>query len=385
MKKVAILGSTGSIGTQALEVIRELKKEFKVVALAAGNNIETIEKQAKEFSPEYISVKTEADAKILSKQFPNTKVFSDGIVEIAKNADYDIILVSVTGIAGLFPTLEAIKRGKIIALANKETLVTAGDIVMAEAKKYNAKIIPVDSEHSAIFQCSPSGEFVKNLLITASGGPFLNKSIEYMKNATKNETLKHPKWNMGNKITVDSATLMNKGLEVIEAHHLFHKDYENIKVVVHPQSIVHSAIEFDDGSVLSQMGVPSMHLPIQYALTYPQRLKGIKSNSFNLAQLGTLQFLEPDFDKFPSLKLAFEAGKAGGIKPAILNAANEEAVYAFLDDKIKLLDISEITKIVLNKIDNINKPSLEEILTADKNARLLAKEEIKKRQNNGLS
>ncbi len=376
MKKIAILGSTGSIGTQALEVIKVLKEKFEVVALAAGNRVDEIKEQAKDFSPEYISVKSDKGAVELRNAFPNTKILINGITEIAKNADYDIILVSVTGIDGLFPTLEAIRRGKTVALANKETLVTAGDIVMAEAKKYNAKIIPVDSEHSAIFQCSPNGEYVKNLLITASGGPFLNKTVEYMKNATKNETLKHPKWNMGSKITVDSATLMNKGLEVIEAHHLFNKNYENIKVVVHPQSIVHSAIEFDDGSVIAQMGVPSMHLPIQYALTYPERAEGIKTNSFNLAQIGSLQFLEPDYEKFPSLKLAFDAGKEGGIKPAVLNAANEEAVYAFLDDKIKLLDISEITKIVLSKIENVKNPSLDEILEADKKARVIAKDII---------
>jgi len=378
MKKIAILGSTGSIGTQSLEVIRELKGRFKVVALAAGSNIKVIKKQAEEFLPEIISVKDELSAIELQKIFPDKKVIADGIVDIAKNADYDIILISVTGISGLFPTLEAIKRGKTIALANKETLVTAGDIVMPAAKKYNAQIIPVDSEHSAIFQCSPNGKFVKNLLITASGGPFLNKTKEDMKNATKAETLKHPKWNMGSKITVDSATLMNKGLEVIEAHHLFQKDYENIKVVVHPQSIVHSAIEFDDGSVLAQMGLPSMHLPIQYALTYPERLEGIKSNSFDLAQLGALQFLEPDYDKFPSLKLAYKAGKEGGIMPAILNAANEESVYAFLNDEIKLLDISKITEEVMLKIPNVENPDLEHILQADKNARAIAKDIISK-------
>ena len=273
--------------------------------------------------------------------------------------------------------MEAIKRGKTIALANKETLVTAGDIVMPMAKEFGAQIIPVDSEHSAIFQCSPTGEYVKNLLITASGGPFLNKTKEDMRNATKAETLAHPKWDMGNKITVDSATLMNKGLEVIEAHHLFQKDYDDIKVVIHPQSIVHSAIEFDDGSVISQMGLPSMHLPIQYALTYPKRLAGIKTNSFNLAQIGKLEFFEPDFEKFPSLALAFEAGRDGGIAPAVLNAANEEAVYAFLNDEIKLLDISDITKKVLDAIDNVKNPNLEQILEADKKARKLAQELIK--------
>jgi len=378
MKKVAILGSTGSIGRQALEVIKKLPDEFQVVALAAGNNIDILTKQIDDFKPEYVSIKSKDAISKLKSIYPNQKFLEDGITDIAKNVDYDIILISVTGISGLFPTLEAIKRGKTIALANKETLVTAGDIVMSEAKKYNAQIIPVDSEHSAIFQCAPDGKHVKNLLITASGGPFLNKTKEEMAKATKEQTLAHPNWNMGNKITVDSATLMNKGLEVIEAHHLFQKDYANIKVVVHPQSIIHSAVEFDDGSVISQMGLPSMHLPIQYALTYPKRLEGIKTNSFNLAQVGKLDFFEPDFEKFPSLKLAFEAGQTGGLMPAILNAANEEAVYAFLKDKIKLLDISNITAEVLNKIENIQNPSLDEILAADKSARELAQTIIKK-------
>ena len=377
MKKVAILGSTGSIGKQALEVIRKLPNDFTVVALAAGSNINEIETQIKEFNPQYVSVKSKEAAEILRNK-TEKKIIVDGLSEIARDVDYDVILICVTGIAGLFPTLEAIKREKTVALANKETLVAAGDIVMQEAQKYNAKIIPVDSEHSAIFQCAPDGRFVKNLIITASGGPFLNKSKEDMKIATKEQTLAHPNWNMGNKITVDSATLMNKGLEVIEAHHLFQKKYENIKVVVHPQSIIHSAVEFEDGSVLAQAGLPSMHLPIQYALTYPVRLEGIKSNSFSFSQIGKLEFFEPDFEKFPSLKLAFDAGKIGGLAPAILNAANEEAVYAFLMDKIKLLDISIITEQVLDKIENKNNPSLEDILSADKLARQLAQNIISK-------
>ncbi len=376
MKKVAILGSTGSIGSQALEVIRKLPNKFQVVALAGGNSIELLKQQVKEFKPQYVSIKSNAAA--LSGVASETKVLEDGIIEIAKEVDYDIILISVTGISGLFPTIEAIKRGKRIALANKETLVTAGDIVMPMVKKYGAELIPVDSEHSAIFQCSPTGDFVKNLLITASGGPFLNKTKDEMSVATKAQTLAHPKWNMGSKITVDSATLMNKGLEVIEAHHLFQKSYENIRVVIHPQSIVHSAVEFEDGSVIAQMGVPSMHLPIQYALTYPERPEGIKSDSFNLATLGTLEFLEPDFEKFPSLKIAFEAGKKGGNAPAIMNAANEEAVYAFLNDEIKLLDISTITQKVLEEIPFAPTIELDKILEADSAARELTKQIISK-------
>lgn len=369
MKKIAILGSTGSIGSQALEVIRNLSNKFQVEALAAGNNIEILKEQIKEFNPTYISVKSEQSANELKKIYPDKKILVDGIVQIAKEVDYDVILIAVTGISGLFPTLEAIKRAKTIALANKETLVSAGEIVMKEAQKTNAQILPVDSEHSAIFQCAPNGKNIKNLLITASGGPFLNKDKEIMEIATKEQTLAHPNWDMGAKITVDSATLMNKGLEVIEAHHLFNKSYDNIKVVIHPQSIIHSAVEFEDGSVISQMGLPSMHIPIQYALTYPERLQGIKTNSFDLAKIGKLEFFEPDYNKFPALQLAFEVGKKGGILPAVMNAANEEAVYAFLNDKIKLFEITEITKTVVSLFKNINQPSLEEILKADKQSR----------------
>ena len=376
MKKIAILGSTGSIGRQALEVIAKRRDEFCVTALGAGNNVELLKSQIEEFNPEIISVKTEANAEILKELFPNKEILIDGITDIAKNADYDEILVSVTGISGLFPTLEAIKRGKTIALANKEPLVTAGDIVMAEAKKYGVKIIPVDSEHSAIFQCSDTGKYISKLIITASGGPFLNKSIEEMRNATREQTLAHPNWNMGNKITIDSATLMNKGLEVIEAHHLFNKDYDDIKVVVHPQSIVHSAVEFVDGSVIAQMGLPSMHLPIQYALTYPERIEGVKTNSFNFATARELDFYEPDYEKFPALKMAFEAGKQGGTAPAILNGANEEAVYAFLDGKIRLTDIADVTREVLTKMKVLQSPTLDNILAADKLARIHAKNVI---------
>ena len=372
MKKIAILGSTGSIGRQALEVIGGRRDEFCVTALAAGNNLEILKRQAEEFNPEIISVKSEKNARILRELFPNKNILVDGIVDIAKNADYDELLVSVTGISGLFPTLEAIKRGKTVALANKETLVTAGDIVVNEAKKHNVKIIPVDSEHSAIFQCADDGKFVSRLIITASGGPFLNKTTEEMKRATREETLNHPNWNMGNKITIDSATLMNKGLEVIEAHHLFQKDYDDIKVVVHPQSIVHSAVEFVDGSVIAQLGLPSMHLPIQYALTYPKRIEGVKTNSFDFAKARELDFYEPDYEKFPALKLAFEAGKTGGTATAVLNAANEEAVYAFLNGKIRLTDIADITKKVLISSDIISNPCLEDILLADAAARAAA-------------
>ncbi len=291
------------------------------------------------------------------------------------------MLVSVTGIFGLVPTIEALKRNKTVALANKETLVMAGDIVNKQLHSSKGKIIPVDSEHSAIFQCLQAGKQIDNLIITASGGPFLNTPIIDMQKADKTKTLKHPNWNMGNKITVDSATLMNKGLEVIEAHHLFNQDYSNIKVVIHPESIIHSAVEFVDGSVLAQMGVPSMHIPIQYAITFPERVKGIKSNSLNLFEVKNLSFYEPDLNKFRALKLAIEAGKAGGVCPAVLNAANEIAVYAFLNDKFKLGKIVEITEAALNNFENISEPDLDTLFEIDKQVRAYTKNLVEKFSN----
>ena len=335
-KKISIIGSTGSIGTQALEVIEKLKDRFDIIALAGGKNVNLLKQQAEKFKPKYIY----ATEKI---NIDGIKTLSD-LNEISENTENDIILVACSGKIGLKPTLKAIENGINIALANKETLVMAGDIVMAQAKKFGVNIIPVDSEHCAIHQCIKNISQVKKLIITASGGPFLNKTIEEIKNATVEQTLKHPKWNMGKKITVDSATLMNKGLEVIEAHHLFGFDYDNIDVVVHPQSIVHSAIEYVDGSVIAQLGLPSMHIPIQYAITYPERYEGIKSRSFSFSEIARLDFQKPDFEKFPTLKLAYKAGKIGGTATAILNAANEEAVFAFLEGRIKLYQIYEITR-----------------------------------------
>ena len=378
MKKIAILGSTGSIGRQALEVIEKLQDKFIVTALATNSNLELLINQVKNFNPQILSIKSKEKTSQLKEIFKNKTVLNDGLVEIAKNADYDILLVAVTGIFGLIPTLEALKRNKTVALANKETLVMAGDIVNKQLQLSKGKIIPVDSEHSAIFQCLQAGNQVENLIITASGGPFLNKPIEEMNNADKTKTLKHPNWNMGNKITVDSATLMNKGLEVIEAHHLFSQDYSKIKVVIHPESIIHSAIEFVDGSVLAQMGVPSMHIPIQYAVTFPERVKGIKSNSLNLFEVKNLSFYEPDLEKFKALKLAIEAGKSGGVCPAILNAANEIAVYAFLDDRFKLGKIVEITEIVLNKFENISNPDLDTLFEVDEKVRIYTKNLVEK-------
>lgn len=355
-RKISIIGSTGSIGTQALEVIEKLQDKFEIIALACGHNKELLEKQAEKFHPKY------------------TVLGEDGLDKICSDKENDIILVACSGRVGLKPTLTAIRHGIDIALANKETLVMAGDIVMAEAKKYGVKILPVDSEHSAIHQCIKDVNQIEKLIITASGGPFLHKTLEEMKNATVKEALAHPKWNMGRKITVDSATLMNKGLEIIEAHHLFGFDYDHIDVVVHPQSVVHSAVEMKDGSVIAQLGLPSMHIPIQYAITYPERLEGIKSKSFSFADIARLDFEKPDFEKFPSIKLAYHAGKTGGTATTCLNAANEEAVFAFLNGRIKLYNIYEITKQMMDIHEVIQNPTIDEIFEVDK----IVRQETKK-------
>ena len=379
MKKISILGSTGSIGTQAIEVISKMKDSFEVISLCAGDNLNVIKEQIKTIHPKNVCVKSESNALILQKEFKNINILygDNGLEQIASDKENDMILVSVSGKIGLKPTLKAIENGIDIALANKETLVMAGDIVMEKIKKSGVALLPVDSEHSAIHQCIKDINEVKKLIITASGGPFRNKTIDDIKKATVEETLHHPKWNMGKKITIDSATLMNKGLEVIEAHHLFDMDYDKIKVVVHPQSIVHSAVEYMDGSVIAQLGFPSMHIPIQYALSYPKRLEGIKTDSFDFVKASRLDFEEPDMDKFPCLKLAYEAGKSGGTYTVCLNAANEEAVFAFLEGKISLREIYEITKKMIDNHKNISNPSIEEIIEQDKITRDLTRKLIK--------
>ena len=367
-RKISILGSTGSIGTQALEVIEKLSDKFEVVALACGHNTKLLEEQAKKFRPEYICL-SDASAKL---EIPGIKTLygEEGLEEICLNKENDIILVAVSGKIGLKPTLKVIENKIPVALANKETLVMAGDIVMRKAKENNVDIIPVDSEHCAIHQCIKDIAQVEKLIITASGGPFLHKTTGEMQDASISDVLTHPRWNMGRKITVDSATLMNKGLEVIEAHHLFSMDYDKIEVVVHPQSIVHSAIEYKDGSVIAQLGLPSMHIPIQYAITYPERFEGIKSKSFSFAQIARLDFEEPDFNKFPSLKLAYSAGKTGGSAPVCLNAANEEAVYAFLDGKINYCDIYKIVEKMLSGHNAVLSPDIDEIFEIDNEIRV---------------
>ena len=383
-KKITILGSTGSIGTQALEVIEKLGNEIEIEGLSAGRNIELFKKQLAKFSPKFACVESENDALELKKEFKNIEFTfgKNGLKQIAADNSNDLVLVAVSGKIGLEPTLAAIKKNIDIALANKETLVMAGDITTKEVKNHGVNLLPVDSEHSAIFQClndKNNLKYLKNLIITASGGPFRNSSIEEIKKAGVKEALAHPKWNMGKKITVDSATLMNKGLEVIEAHHLFSAEYDSIKVVIHPQSVVHSAIEYSDGSVIAQLGVPSMHIPIQYALTYPKRVEGIKTDSFDFVKIASLNFEPVDFEKFPCLKLAIQAGKAGGLYPVALNAANEAAVYAFLNGKISLYSIFEIVDTIMNTIEQNHTPDLEEIISFDCHVRALTEELIKKR------
>lgn len=367
-KKISILGSTGSIGTQALEVIEKLQDKFEIVALTAGSNAYLLNKQIAKFKPKYAYCNCPEN--ILGAQYLP-------LDEICSNQENDIILVAVSGKIGLRPTLKAIENGTDIALANKETLVMAGDIVMKKAKLAGVNIVPVDSEHCAIHQCIKDISQVEKLIITASGGPFLHKSINDIKNATVKEALAHPRWNMGRKITVDSATLMNKGLEIIEAHHLFDMPYNKIDVVVHPQSIIHSAIEYKDGSVIAQLGLPSMHIPIQYAITYPKRYEGIKSKSFSFSDIARLDFEKPDYEKFPSVKLAYQAGQTGGSATVCLNAANEEAVFAFLEEKIRLFDIYTITHEMMNKHNIIANPTIDEIFAIDKETRIKTKEYIK--------
>ena len=364
-RKISILGSTGSIGRQALEVIEKLTDKFEIISLAGGSNTSLLNEQVQKFKPKYFY---SSDAKAVSGAEFKT------LEEICSDKDNDIILVAVSGKIGLKPTITAINNGIDIALANKETLVMAGDVVMPLAKKNAVKIIPVDSEHCAIHQCIKDISQVEKIIITASGGPFLNKSVEDMKNATVEQALAHPRWNMGRKITVDSATLMNKGLEVIEAHHLFNINYDKIDVVVHPQSIVHSAIEYVDGSVIAQLGLPSMHIPIQYAITYPERFEGIKSKSFSFSDIARLDFEEPDLNKFKALKIAYECGRTGGSMPVCMNAANEEAVFAFLEGKIKLFDIINSVETMLERHSVILNPTIDEIFDIDNEIRAKTRE-----------
>ena len=384
MKKITILGSTGSIGTQTLDVVRKNKDKFEVVAISANRSVDLLLEQILEFKPKYVAVYNEESAKKLKNMIPNDidiEVLSsmEGLVKICELEEIDTVLTAVVGMIGLVPTMAAIKAKKTIALANKETLVTAGEIVMAEAKKNNVEILPVDSEHSAIFQCL-NGERKKDIekiILTASGGPFRGKKKEELINVTKNQALKHPNWDMGRKISIDSSTLMNKGLEVIEAKWLFDVDVEDIEVVVHPQSIIHSMVSFKDSSVMAQMGCPDMRLPIEYALTYPQRSK-TDFERLDLTKIATLTFEKPDMETFPCLELAFKALKLGGTYPAVLNSANEVLVNEFLDDKIGFYDIPYYIERSLQQHNNRSNPTLEDILEVDKETREFLADLLKK-------
>ncbi|TAH63259.1 MAG: 1-deoxy-D-xylulose-5-phosphate reductoisomerase [Gottschalkiaceae bacterium] len=373
MKEISILGSTGSIGTQALDVIRKTK-EYKVIALTTNINIDLLEKQALEFKPKLVAVMDQKKSIILRDRLKgyNIKVASgaEGLIEAATLEDTKVVINSVVGMIGLIPTLEAIKAGKKIALANKETLVTAGEIVMREALKHKTEILPVDSEHSAIFQCLKSGNQneISRLILTASGGPFRGKKTNDLLNIKVEDALKHPNWEMGRKITIDSATLMNKGLEIIEAKWLFDVEIDKIDAVVHPQSIIHSMVEFVDGSIIAHMGVPDMRIPIQYALSHPIRTKN-EINKLDFNTLKELTFERADIETFPCLDLAYKAINAGGSMPAVLNASNEVAVELFLNNKISFLKIPEIISNVMDLHRNILNPTLDDILESDNWAR----------------
>ena len=373
-KKISILGSTGSIGTQALEVIEAMETsdsgKVEILALCGGKNVELLASQIKKFNPQKVCTKDAQDAAILRSQFPKLDILYglEGLMEVCSDKNNDMVLVATSGKIGLKPTLRAIENGIDIALANKETLVMAGEIITKAARENGVRILPVDSEHSAIAQCTNDFSAVNKIIITASGGPFLNKTTQEIARATFEDALAHPKWNMGQKITIDSATLMNKGLEVIEAHYLFNLSYEKIDVVIHPQSIVHSAVEFLDGSILAQMGVPSMHIPIQFALTCPKRIEGIKSHSFNFFE-HSLTFEKPDFQNFPCLRLAYEAGQTGGTMPVVLNAANEVAVEEFLKGRFSIDKIAKIVEAQMADHRVASSPTLDEIFEIDKSIR----------------
>ena len=366
MRNIAILGSTGSIGTQTLEIVRE-NNDLNVVSIAAKSSINKLEEQVREFKPDIVCVYDEKAASQFKVMISdtNTKAVSgmEGLIEAATYKSAELVVTAFVGMIGIVPTVEAIKAGKNIALANKETLVTAGHIVMDLAKKNNVKILPVDSEHSAIFQ-SLNGENSKEIdkiLLTASGGPFRTKTKDDLKTVTLEDALKHPNWSMGRKITIDSATMVNKGLEVLEAKWLFDVDVDNIQVVVQPQSIIHSMVQFNDGAVIAQLGVPDMKLPIQYAIYYPER-RYLSGDRLDFGKIGQITFEDPDFEKFKGLELAYESGRIGGSMPTVLNAANEKAVAMFLNRKIGYLEIADIIEYCISKHNTIENPTIEQIL-----------------------
>ncbi|HEY5560158.1 MAG TPA: 1-deoxy-D-xylulose-5-phosphate reductoisomerase [Clostridiaceae bacterium] len=385
MKNIAIIGATGSIGTQTLDILKYSKDEYNLIAVSANKNYKKLIQIINTFNPR-LAVLTDMDAYLKLKCYLKDNNLEtellygiEGLCFIASLEELDILVSSVVGMIGLLPTLKAIEKGKTIALANKETLVSAGDLVMSMVKKYNGVLLPVDSEHSAIFQCL-QGNFmngINKILLTASGGPFRGKSYKDLLNVGIEEALNHPKWKMGSKITIDSATMMNKGLEVIEAHHLFNVSYDQIEVIVHPESIIHSMVEYEDGAVIAQLSNPDMKIPIQYALNYPLR-KYCRVPKLDITSLNKLTFEKPDFHTFKPLKLAYQAGREGKNAPAILNAANEAAVELFLNKKISFLDIGDTIEAALNKFEISSYTTAEEIINIDEKVKKYVNEKILK-------
>ncbi|WP_041667677.1 1-deoxy-D-xylulose-5-phosphate reductoisomerase [Acetohalobium arabaticum] len=381
MKTVTILGSTGSIGKQTLEVIRKLDLEYELTALTANSNVEVLAAQVREFKPKFAVLMNEEAASELKYKLSDleTKVLTgkEGLIRAATVDQVDLVINSVVGAAGLMPTLEAIEAGKDIGLANKETLVVAGELVMAKAKENGVQILPIDSEHNAVFQAlaGEDREVIEKIILTASGGPFRGSTKQELADVTVEEALDHPNWDMGGKITIDSATLMNKGLEVIEARWLFDVEFTDIEVVVHPQSIIHSLVQFKDTSIIAELGLPDMKVPIQYVLTYPQRQEN-NLERLNLAEVGRLDFEEPDRELFPCLDYAYQAGELGGTMPAVLNAANEVAVARFLAGKLKFIEIPKVIKRVMEQHQIVESPNLTEILAADSWARTQGEKEV---------
>jgi 1-deoxy-D-xylulose-5-phosphate reductoisomerase len=389
MKLISILGSTGSIGTQTLDIVREHPDKFQVVGLATGNNVELLSQQVAEFKPQIVAIRDSQKLSELQEALSNLDYKpiilggEEGIIEVARYGNSETVVTGIVGCAGLLPTIAAIKAGKDIALANKETLIAGGPVVLPLIKEYGVKLLPADSEHSAIFQCLQGvpEKGLRRIILTASGGAFRDLPVEKLSSVTVQDALKHPNWSMGKKITIDSATLMNKGLEVIEAHFLFGLDYDHIDIVIHPQSIIHSAIEVQDTSVLAQLGWADMRLPLLYALSYPERIY-TNWEPLDLVKIGSLTFREPDHHKYPCMNLAYAAGRAGGCIPAVLNAANEQAVALFLEEKISFLDIPRLIESACEGFSAQNKsnPSLDDILYADQWAR----EEVRRIQNSEL-
>jgi len=383
MKPITLLGSTGSIGTQTLDIVSQYPDRFRVVGMSAGGNVELFQEQIRKFRPEIVSIANPNKLNELKESIADLDIQpmllsgAEGVETVAAYGESELVVTGIVGCAGLLPTIAAIQAGKDIALANKETLIAAGPVVMPLVEKYGVKIFPADSEHSAIFQCLqgvPAGG-LKRILLTASGGSFRDLPVEQLSSVTVKDALKHPNWSMGRKITIDSATLMNKGLEVIEAHYLFGVDYDHIEIVIHPQSIIHSLIELQDTSVLAQLGLPDMRLPLLYALSYPDRIL-TDWECLDLLKCGDLTFRAPDHRKYPCMQLAYAAGRKGGTMPAVLNAANEQAVELFLTEKIGFTQIPQLIEITCDRHNYTSQPGLEDILDADRWARQAVLEQV---------